>query len=82
MEAAQQAAWNMLDNMYQEALRQPSEPLVINVAHYSESEIAELVKMHVASPLVWRWVAKDIFWEEVQHGRVVRNHGNTFATFD
>ena len=76
------AAWEMLDKLYDDAL-ETGKPLVVHVASYSASEIAELVKMHVSSPLVWRWIAKDIFWEEVQHGRVVINtHGNIFATFD
>jgi hypothetical protein len=57
-----------------------SNPIVIHVAPYSAIKTAELVKMHVASPLIWRWVAKDIFWEEVQYGRVANTHGDTFAT--
>jgi hypothetical protein len=77
---SQQAAWKMLDDMYQTALRLPTNPIVIHVAPYSAIETAELVKMHVASPLIWRWVAKDIFWEEVQYGRVANTHGDTFAT--
>lgn len=78
---AQQAAWKVLDKMYNNAL-ETGKPLVIHAASYSASAIAELVAMHVASPLVWRWVAKDIFWEEVQNNRFVLKHGNTFSTFD
>lgn len=70
-------AWNTLDYMYDVAKR-----CVMSVAIYSDAEICQITKIRTATPLVLRWVNKDIFWEEMLHGRVAVSHRNTFISTD
>ncbi len=68
-------AWTTLDDMYDVAKH-----CVISVASFSDVEICQIAKVRAATPLVLRWVCKDIFWEEILHGRVAVSHRDTFVS--
>jgi hypothetical protein len=74
-DASMMLAWNKLDYMYDVAKH-----CVISAAIYSDVEICHIAKVRAATPLVLRWVCKDIFWEEILHGRVAVSHRDTFVS--